>query len=107
MTEEWLREIEQAAKAATPGNWTSDGRVVDWLCGDAPAVAVRWHEDGGGSPVCMVQPEGSCQCGSDPIAGSPRPIEDARHIATADPPTVLALVTEIRRLRQVYETVTK
>ena len=37
--------------------------------------------------------------------GRPNSNEIATHIATADPPTVLALVEEVRRLREVMETV--
>ena len=107
--------------AATDGPWTSDGDIVGWLGGMAPAVAVRswtpaepltdavvegaeliraWSNTG--SPVCMVQPQGSCQCGSDPVGGSDRPIEDAAFIAHArdDLPAALDLLEDIERLTE-------
>ena len=80
MTEDDLKAIEAREKAATKGPWTRDMRVVGYLAGKSPAVAVRYDDGDGSSPVCMVQPHLS---GYAQTAGSLRPVEDADFIAHA------------------------
>ena len=66
-----LDAIDKAARSTTPGAWTHDG-------------------------------EGFVDC-SNPYhhrVAECRELADAAHIALADPPTVRAMVTEIRRLRE-------
>jgi hypothetical protein len=76
-------DTETTEPGFTPGPWKSDEKIVPWLSGDAPAVAV-WYENktrpGHQSPVCMVAPDLSGRYG---VAGSQHPIEDARLIAAA------------------------
>ncbi len=75
--------ISEIEVAATPGPWESDGDVVGWMNGTAPAVAVRYeHQESPGmfSPVCMCAPHRSGPYG---VAGTLRPVEDARFIGTA------------------------
>ena len=74
LTNEKLSALERAAKAATPGEWAA--RPKDEERGR------RWTVDG---------PD----INDDFMRG-----EDAEFIAAADPPTVLALVEEVRRLRK-------
>lgn len=80
-----IAEAEALCANATPGPWKSDGEVVGWLSGDAPACAVRYLSTSGEeyeswSPVAMCQPNLS---GRYPIAGTLRPVEDAAFIARA------------------------
>lgn len=67
----------------TPGPWTSDGKIVGWLSGQQPGVAV-WavdeHDPRVSNPVCMVEPHLG---GPHQAAGSRHPLEDARLIAAA------------------------
>lgn len=107
--------------AATEGPWASDGEVVGWLDGHAPAVRVAWWDQpmvvtsdsddfrvtsGTTSPVCMVAPEGSIQHGSDPVGGSPRAIEDAAFIghARTDLPEALSLLDRCEAALKVVRT---
>src|SRR5437588_6378303 len=93
-------DLRAAAEAATPGPWSSDGEVIGWLSGKAPAVAVQWHDGPTGNPVCMVQPYGSGPYG---VAGSLRPIEDAAYIALASPDRILGILSELERKTAALE----
>ena len=77
LTPAQLDEIEAAAKEATPGPW----EVI-----------------GGGEYVTPIGlPAGFDDCGVSP--------RDVHYIAAFDPPTVLALVAELRELRAKVERV--
>ena len=106
LTDEMLEEIRESAEAATdtaPGCWvTDDGRQgrselpshVPYLPFVARVSAKGFH------PVAAKladdgRPEG-CEFRETIETARIR----ARHIATADPPTVLALVDEVERLRE-------
>ena len=69
-----LDNLEAVARAAPDGNWISiEDHDHSWWC--------------------------SVWVGDDTIAGMANR-QTADHIATCDPPTVLALIAEIRRLRE-------
>ena len=74
-----LDAIERRANGATPGWW----QEVDDLDGGWQVLSGKGEE----------------------ITGSGLPIADAEFIATLDPPTVLALVAEVRRLTESRSTV--
>ena len=77
LTPAQLDEIEAAAKEATPGPW----EVI-----------------GGGEYVTPIGlPAGFDDCGVSP--------RDVHYIAAFDPPTVLALIAEVRELRAKVERV--
>lgn len=78
-----LTKLREIAEAATPGKWE---RVVD---NDSrrPIEVSIWSEVANYYPV-----EGM-------VIGNPNHMADATHIAAFDPPTVLALLDEIERLR--------
>ena len=77
LTPDQLDEIEAAAKEATPGPW----EVI-----------------GGGEYVTPIGlPAGFDDCGVSP--------RDVHYIAAFDPPTVLALIAEVRELRAKVERV--
>lgn len=81
ITNEDLERIEKAAKEATPGNWT-------WA---DETVLIATDEDG------RETAEITDSYGHIGLS------DDAQHIETADPSTVLALVAEVRRLRGLAE----
>ena len=79
MTPEQLDALEAVAKAATPGPWSGDRA-------DAPAASWEvWGHDGSDYENFIAD----CRTGG----------ANAAHIATFDPPQVLALIAEIRRLQ--------
>lgn len=83
-----LAELRAVAEAATPGPWEADGQEVTqhW------SRPEPWTTIASSEVVCMSYCYG----------GSARGIErdeDADHIAAFDPPTVLALLSEIAELR--------
>ncbi len=80
MTKREAEAAEVVCEAATEGPWESDGKIVGWLSGARPAVAVWWWRYNRGSPVCMCQPDLS---GRYKEGGTERPIEDAAFIACA------------------------
>ena len=79
-----LSQIKSDALAATQGEWTYS-KQIDPL----PMVAQVWKPDG--DSLCELWV-------SDDDAQSSA---DARHIANMDPPTTIALVEEVERLRDV------
>ena len=78
LTDEALDALEQKAKAATPGPWTT------MLCGDG---AEGWLRDSAGN-FLTVGYEGEIKA------------NDVTFIAAANPETVAALVAEVRTLRR-------
>ena len=90
MTDLDLTKLREIANAATPGDWTADihntrrrsPRTRRWL---------QWKpEHGTHGYVSIVESDGAYGVLDGP---------DALHVATFDPPTVLALIDEIERLR--------
>lgn len=81
LTAEDLDRIEKAAKRATPGTW-------EWL--DEYTLCAMYPDLGRGA---VLMNEDGVVLSSD----------NAVHIETADPSTVLALVAEVRRLRSLPE----
>jgi hypothetical protein len=83
-TDDELARLEAVARAATPGPWEhvvgSDGDFVEGADGGAVATFAYCY------PECAI--------GLD--------ADNAAHIATFDPPTVLALLVELRDLRTRY-----
>ena len=80
VTPDDLDRLERDARAATPGPWEADGNDVLTTVAEVPEVIVA--STGG------------------PFAHDTK---TARHIANCDPQTVLALVAEVRRLREENE----
>ena len=74
-----LAEIEQKAESATPGPWAI---MYGGQPGDSYAVigSCTWNR-----PICSIEPVNY-------------KVENAQHIAAADPATVLAMSKEIKRL---------
>jgi hypothetical protein len=79
-----IDQLEAVAKAATPAKWTLDKPVRD--------------KDGWSTGVAVAGTPGRQGIYASPDGGS-FPAGDARHIATFDPPTVLALIAELRAAR--------
>jgi len=79
LTEKKLTEIEAVAKAATQGSWQETGA---W-------VVVPNNNNTGQKRI------------NDRSAMVAK--EDRTHIATSDPPTVLSLIAEVRRLRECLQ----
>ena len=92
-----LDEIEAKARAATMGSWHLEHRTKSDLDGQ------KWESFG----PCLVM---STECDRHPVAdcsahhscygGTGEAESNAVHIASASPATVLAMVVEIRRLRE-------
>ena len=86
ITDEALANIEAKAIAATGGPWIvadqGDPNRFDVAAGEAYIASGSYTEDGKYEPACGKN--------------------NAEYIAAADPDTVLALVSEIRRLRGTY-----
>ena len=89
-----LDEIEAAARAATPGHWES---VEDAFSGDC-MVVVAGPPSPGFTQYQVAPDVNGDRRGPEAEGASPQ--QNARHIATMDPPTTLALVAEARRLRE-------
>ena len=79
-----LDEIERCAEAATDGSWE-------------PRYSPKSSQPTQVWQVCRTDDS------DDMVTNYVRSSEDVAHIATADPPTVLALVREVRRLREVLQ----
>lgn len=86
-----LTKLREVAEAATPGPWES---VVSTYSSE--------YSDYEGARI-----PGVAEDISDYYIGTVPPLEvdDAAHIATFDPPTVLELIDEIERLRETLATV--
>jgi hypothetical protein len=78
-----IDKIEAAAKAATPGPWVME-------CGDDPENWSRYFPTVGAADIEIVGTEGF-YCGERDVD-----IANADHIATANPATVLEMVSMIR-----------
>jgi hypothetical protein len=78
-----LDKIEAAATAATPGPWVME-------CGDDPENWSRYFPTVGAADIEIVGTEGF-YCGDRDVD-----IANATHIATANPATVLEMVSMIR-----------
>lgn len=90
MTSERLEELRRIAEAATPGPWTSPWEQKDGL----DPEEYGFYGASGDKIVGLLWCDGwHLECSE----------ENARHIATFDPPTVLALLDEIERLRQTVD----
>lgn len=77
VTDELLAEIEEAAKAATPGPWNYDGSYVCTMRQDGETFYVEsWN----------------------PVADAPLS-KNVKYISAANPATITALTAELRRLR--------
>ena len=91
-----LNELRKVAEAATPGPWEVQHREgLDWLS-SSPHINSGDHE-----PGSTVRRAGA----GDSAWGSTWPHRNARadatHIATFDPPTVLALLDRVAELEAV------
>ena len=93
-----LAKLREIANAATPGDWTADihntrrrsPRTRRWL---------QWEpEHGTHGYVSIVESDGAYGVLDGP---------DALHVATFDPPTVLALIAEVERLRRIRADLTE
>lgn len=94
MTEDQLKEIEARAKAATPGPWrherlNHDDGAIEHFIGTKPDYASVAFYDGNGEWTPNQGANGEWQAEY-----------DAAHIAGMSPSTTLALVEEVRRLRE-------
>lgn len=91
MTEIDLSKLRKIAEAATPGPWEAERffwkrAVADnryWLGIDGKGEVSGY--------IALIDDDSAT--------------EDAAHIATFDPPTVIALIDELERLREVVATV--
>lgn len=79
-----LTELKRVAEAATPGPW----------------IAAKYASSIVGLPV-VGQLEGRAICNA--YIGGPESDGNARHIATFDPPTVLAMIARIEALEGALE----
>ena len=81
ITPELLADIEAKARSATPGPWAI---MYGGQPGDSYAVvgSCSWNR-----PVCGIEPVNY-------------KIENAKHIAAANPAVVLAMIERIRRLEE-------
>lgn len=84
MTDEELRKLLDVAKAATPGPWSRKKPTED--------------DDGWSTDVAVAATPGRQAIYASPPGGS-YPSADCDYIATFDPPTAIALVTEVQELR--------
>lgn len=90
-----LSQIKSDALAATQGEWSDIDGGGD--LSNAPAHIVIQRKQGTPWFICDMQgdldvPEvGGC------------PVANARHIANMDPPTTIALVEEVERLREALK----
>lgn len=90
-TAEELAKLREIAEAATPGPWISP-----WHLECENAEEYGFYAANGEKVVGLFWFDGyHLECSE----------ENARHIATFDPPTVLALLDEIERLRRAVEQV--
>ena len=91
MTDLDLTKLREIAKAATPGDWGFE-YAGESHCGEPQCCSEYWDNRiwAGG----MVIAESHCLSDG-----------DAHHIATFDPPTAIALIDELERLREVVATV--
>ena len=91
MTDLDLTKLREIAEAATPGEWES---VVSTYSSEFGDYKGAWIP-------------GVAEEISDYYIGTVPPlhVNDATHIATFDPPTVLALIDEVERLRETLATV--
>lgn len=84
LTPELLDKLEEIAKAATPGPWSSSAA--------API-------DGWPDCIAIAATAGRQKIYASP--GSTFPAADAKHIAAASPDVVLALVADARKLEKI------
>jgi hypothetical protein len=89
MKDDDLDRIEAAARAATPGPWHVEHDELGWVNRIYHCEPDDWDPSGQLSTTLVETDSGVY----------PPRVNDATHIATADPPTVLALVAEVRELR--------
>jgi hypothetical protein len=94
-----LDDIEQKAKAATPGEWFLHD-FTDPKINSAPTARVVTVSCDHPATITVAEMGG----GLDGHTGIEQARHDAAHIASASPATVLAMVAEIRRLEQKLET---
>lgn len=87
-----LDALEATARAATPGPWIAD-----------PPSAWDTDDVGGYQLQAAVRVKDSGSITWDDHGGEVFKPADAEHIATFDPPTTLALIAEVRRLREAEE----
>ena len=89
-----LAKLREIANAATQGDWTAD---IHNTRRRSPRTRrlLQWKpEHGTHGYVSVVESDGAYGVLDGP---------DALHVATFDPPTVLALIAEVERLRGVIE----
>ena len=96
ITNEFLRALEAAALAATPGPW----EAADWSADDGPEpFTVEAREVETPQPgLASMWPDGIRKRRVAETHEGERPAEDARFIALANPQTILALLAERERL---------
>jgi hypothetical protein len=90
VTDDALDDLERKAKAATPGPWTRE---------KPPS-----NEDGWATGVVVAGTPGRQTVYANPPGGS-FPSADCDFISAANPAVVLALVAELRRLRELEQAV--
>lgn len=95
VTPELLAEIKTKAEAATDGDWGVG--YCGFPCDEDEACGVKAGLDGDIYSDSIFKSDAYDEC-SHPIMRA-----DAEHIARMDPPTTLALVAEIERLREENE----
>ena len=92
LTDDRLAELRKIAEAATPGDWCvgvdRDGTAVAIDCGDGYADVLQ-----GGPVSCMDY----CYGGVSTVEARDA---DWAHMVAFDPPTVLALLSDVKRLRE-------
>ncbi|MBN7792416.1 ead/Ea22-like family protein [Microbacterium esteraromaticum] len=89
MTDLDLDALEAVARAATPGPWEWEPPSDEqWPSGDEPLVTSNPGEDG--YPDVVLSGWGY------DASGTEASDEDRGHIATFDPPTVLALIARVK-----------
>ena len=85
ITEELLKELEEAAKAATPGPW--------FPVSNNAFLEINTDDDKAAPSVANV-------CSSQFLDGGSKEAENGLHIARANPDTVLALIARVRELEK-------
>ncbi len=98
-----LTKLREIANAATPGPWESAAAPAE----GSDETAIEYLEGAltGYGPLCVVwvpetlgDPDGYRLTAT--TGDGPHALMDAAHIATFDPPTVIALLGEIEELRR-------
>ncbi|MGO3150489.1 ead/Ea22-like family protein [Glutamicibacter ardleyensis] len=95
-----LTDLRKIAENATQSNW------IPYEPGDEPGYWWVWQEDklpwyGGIAQVSESDPGSVCQAMTTDGNNPEQDKADATHIATFDPPTILALITRLEQAEAV------